>query len=242
MLTTLLLNVAFASTDLVEDIRNRDPQLAHEVATWEPIRTRAGFPRFINSPGDETDIADVAVLLAQRLTDESEPNQIRYAAAMWLAESADNSALISTAFSTETSPEIRVVMTDVFKEAPSQVAIDGLLTAMADPDPRVRTAAARIVGYRPEAELTSPTINQLSDPNPAVRAFASRALGWRGNTVAFSNITTLLNDIDPDVRLQAIIALDRLDSSAAMVLPEIELLCDDADPRVQRAAMGLRTR
>ena len=78
----------------------------------------------------------------------------------------------------------------------------------------------------------------LDDADPVVRSEAARSMGWLDVEGGWTPLVGLLADADARVRLQALKSLQRLDPVNTAALPQIEVLRQDKDGRVQRAAMG----
>ena len=87
-----------------------------------------------------------------------------------------------------------------------------LLTALKDPHPRVRSAAAGPVGQLAERlpAAMEALAAALNDVDPQVRISVLSALGHTHATAAIPHVTRLVDDPDEKVRAWVAIALDRL--------------------------------
>lgn len=87
-----------------------------------------------------------------------------------------------------------------------------LLTALKDPHPRLRSAAAAPVGQLAERlpEAMEALAAALNDVDPRVRISVLSALGHTRATAAVPYVTRLTDDPDEEVREWVAIALDRL--------------------------------
>lgn len=121
-------------------------------------------------------------------------------------------------------------------------AVEPLLGALRDDDPRVRRIALwGLSEMRPTPgdRATGPVAVLLSDPDDAVRAQAARALGDFQATYQALQISRLLQDESPRVRMQAAHALGDLQNPASR--PALEAAGADPDPAVRgKAAWALR--
>jgi len=91
-----------------------------------------------------------------------------------------------------------------------------LLTALKDPHPRVRSAAAAPVGRLAERlpEAIEALAAALNDVDPRVRISVLGALGDTHATAAVPHVTRLIDDPDEEVREWVAIASDRLREAA----------------------------
>lgn len=87
-----------------------------------------------------------------------------------------------------------------------------LLTALSDPHPSVRSAAASPVGQLAERLPTAmdALAAALNDADPQVRISVLSALGYTHATAAIPHITRLVDDPDKEVRRWVTIALEQL--------------------------------
>ena len=106
-------------------------------------------------------------------------------------------------------------------------SVELLRTALADPETRVRTAAARSLGYRGanrgETGMFDPLAVALSDKAGEVRAAAAIWIGRLQDIRAFESLMSLITDEDLDVRAAAAQSLGSLGDARA-VAPLLELL------------------
>ena len=140
----------------------------------------------------------------------------------------------------EPSREIRAAAVWALGEIGTTDALDAVVTALDDRDPRVRLRAVRtvvrkseIAGVRPGAELRMPTLLRVlrTDGDARVRVEAANALGDMRDTASVAGLTAALSDPEATVRREAAWALGRLGHPSA-VDALIQSLCD-ADPEVR---------
>jgi HEAT repeat protein len=87
------------------------------------------------------------------------------------------------------------------------------LEAIRDPDPKVRHAAAEVLGNAGPSDpaIVPALIEALKDKNAKVRAAAALSLAKMGSDAASaaSDLQKLIGDPDPTVRANAAIAVER---------------------------------
>ena len=116
-----------------------------------------------------------------------------------------------------------------------------LMTALVDPDPRVRTMAARLLADAPGDDTLDALLAALDDPEPAVRASSAEALIGRDSIHpehierAEAEIERLLAD-GPRERTAALYALQRLGRRPRRAA--LERLLQDDDAAVRAAAVS----
>ena len=211
--------------------------------TLEPVKTRAGHLRFT-----AREIADpqAAMIFGYRLAEPGSPQELRLALAEVLHRSGgDWSAVLLGQLDGEQDPAVRAILVSTLAKASEGPALLGIHVGLLDPDPGVRRAAAELAGWAPsagrESSVAGPLQAALLDENAEVRAAASRSLGLLGEVDRFELLVPGLADADAEVRLQALRALERLDSRRAAALPAVaSLAAEGSDPRVKRAATKLR--
>ena len=83
-------------------------------------------------------------------------------------------------------------------------AIDALLSALKDPDSRVREKATIGLAFRRDPRIVDPLLIAIEDSDSRVREKAAIALGASGDPRALAALTTAMNDPDPRVREKAV--------------------------------------
>jgi HEAT repeat protein len=111
-------------------------------------------------------------------------------------------------------------------------AIDAVLSAVTDHNPRVRRIAVEMLDRLPESSQGEALRLALSDADAEVREAALRSIVTIGETVVLPNVAVLLADPQPDVRLAATDAIGELGGEASMLLG----LIGDPDPTVRAQA------
>lgn len=97
-----------------------------------------------------------------------------------------------------------------------QEAVEGLLSALTDPDPDARYGAAHTLGLIGDQRAIPALINALKDKEPAVRFWSADALGRLGAVLAVDALALLRKDPSRSVRDQAAAALRRIDTPEAI--------------------------
>jgi HEAT repeat protein len=116
-----------------------------------------------------------------------------------------------------------------------------LMTALADPDPRVREMAARLLADAPGDDTLDALLAALDDPEPAVRASSAEALIGK-DAVHPNHIERAETEINrlltggPRERAAALHALRRLDRRPADA--ELDRVLHDEDATVRAAAVS----
>lgn len=115
-------------------------------------------------------------------------------------------------------------------------ATDALLTAAADPDPEVRTAALHALGHevRRAPEAVTPLLFALGDRSLYVARIAADALIHIGEPAVPGLIRALENDAAPQVRANAVRALALIGDKSA--IPALFHALDDDSMMVQHWA------
>jgi beta-lactamase regulating signal transducer with metallopeptidase domain len=120
-------------------------------------------------------------------------------------------------------------------EAAAQTAaLDGLLTALADPDAQVREKAAIVVGFWPDERAGDALIRALADPDAQVREKAAVGLALRRRPGAVGPLVAAMRDPDSQVREKAAIALGTTGGADAWTALSGAL--SDPDPQVREKA------
>jgi HEAT repeat protein len=97
----------------------------------------------------------------------------------------------------------------------SQLATQGLVAMLDDPDPDVRHEAAHALGHTRDTEAVAPLVERLEHEDAEVRRQAAWALGQIGSEKAVHRLLELLGDPYPHVRSAAALALGRLGGQEA---------------------------
>ena len=125
------------------------------------------------------------------------------------------------------------------RESPEAVAT--LRQAFDDPDPGVRSEAARLTGYKAlNHSLTKRLLKSLSDHSPETRAMAARSLGWQKTPGVAHRLIELLEDREPTVVYRALRALSDLGATETLTSTTLARLQDSADPHIAREAQRIR--
>ena len=209
-----------------------------QLGDLQPLRTRAGGLRFTQPAINKAGTADA---LLDRLATAEEPTAVRVALAEALVRTPDDyGARVAQILKTEKEPAVRVALVRSLQRQLTPAAIEGLANAFQDPDPSVRTAAAKCAGMHPQgASLAKTLVNALDDSSPQVQAQAAWSAGVLQVVAAQPRLASLLADNDPGVRLNALRAMQRIDPTAAASLDQISVLQHDTDSRIRRVANEL---
>lgn len=114
--------------------------------------------------------------------------------------------------------------------------VDDPLSALHDPDPKVRMNAASVLGILREKDAVKPLISALKDPDSGVRTNAAGALGKIGDRKAIPALIKAIKDPEPMVRVNSISSLAMLRDGRA-IKPIVGAL-NDPDTDVRRGAAG----
>lgn len=119
-----------------------------------------------------------------------------------------------------------------------RLAVVPLISALKNPDPNVRSLAARGLGRIHDPRAVEPLIMALKDPESKVRRQASKAFAFWifRDARPLKPLIATLKDPDPDVREYAAMALGRIGDARAMA-PLIAAF-SDPEPEVGRLAAG----
>ena len=212
--------------------------LFEQLSTQPPLKTRAGFPRFV---GDwRAEPAAASALLDRFLRGgEDVPTQKALIEAM-VHTDGDYGEALAALLPQQQSVELRVVMAAALRDAPGTSAVAALVAALGDADPEVREEAARSLGWRADSADDVGAVDGLltacADAHDRVRAAAARALGWLEVGRAADTLAGMVTDADADVRLHALRGLHRVAPDDAAALPALADLLQDTDHRVARLA------
>ncbi len=213
------------------------PDLAGEVAAWEPSTTRSGHKRFV---GPYSHDPRLTPLFLHRLAEGQDSEAVRTALVEAVSRQKGegySEALPDLALH-DAQATVRAVAVESLRGVDRDVS--GTLTeALADPVSGVREAAARTLGRVGDASAVPALIPILADSSPEVRAAAARSLGTLRDPQAFEALVGLLDDEHADVRLETLHALERVAPADAPYLSQLDELSVDDDARVARAATAL---
>ena len=244
MMLNVLLTICFATAShgstsddsplrSATTIRTEHPDIAQRVDGMQPIRNRAGSWYF---PGTDLTHPLAQALIKDRIRARLDDASIRVA--LVYALEAENRFAWNEIQTEE--PSVRVAMLHGYKSINTRESGIVLANALQDDASSVRAEAARLVGYRQNAEgLASSLMVGLTDPAEDVRRLAVRSLGWLQVQDAFEPVSALLEDADPSVRVAAVRALAKIDREKARLLPALSTLKTDENLSVQRAVNRL---
>ena len=123
---------------------------------------------------------------------------------------------------------------------PDRSAMAAAVTALDDPDPRVRRVSAHVLGDMDPDAATEPLLTCLRDDDADVRATAIASLVRGGSPTALPAIVERASDSDAGVRLATVDAIGALAADDAVSERALGPLLDDAEPAVRaRAAAAL---
>ncbi len=117
-------------------------------------------------------------------------------------------------------------------------AVQRLVTALSDPAPAVRSAAALGLGELDATEALPQLLVRVEDDEQHVRQMALTALGELGDARALPRLRRALTDARPEVRYQAVIAIGRV-APAEEVGTALASSLDDADDAVRYIALRI---
>lgn len=212
--------------------------VADRVDALEPIRTRAGFPRFV---GDVLDEPGAGSALLDRLLRRDDPSDVRVALAEALGRSADAPFTGMARLAVDDGDTaVRAMLVRALRAAPSDVARPALDAALRSRVVMLRRAGAHELYWRADRSRFAALVAMaLDDQDAAVRRDAVRAVGVDGVLAAGHDLRAALADANSGVRLAAFRALER--QRPELLVPALlEQLGEDADARVAAAARAHR--
>ena len=213
------------------------PDVAEQLAAWQPMTTRSGHLRFI---GEHSHDPLLTPLMLHRLATGDDSEAVRVALVEAIARQKGTGALdaLHDLALHDRHAAVRAVAVESLRKVGGDLETT-TRAALADDAWNVREAAARSVAWADLAELGGDLVTVLGDSAPEVRAAAARSLGTLRQAETFTALLPLLDDGDAYVRLQALHALERIDADEAARLSQLSALTDDPDPKVARAAGAL---
>lgn len=131
--------------------------------------------------------------------------------------------------------EFRMVAATALGERGATAAVPELVSALSDPDPRVRTRAAQACGQLSDPRVVAPLSECLSDDRQQVREAAANALGAIGTDRALEELIPVTQADEEALRLVAVDELGQFGSVKPVVVLVDAL--GDSSSTVQRAAM-----
>lgn len=215
-----------------------------------------GFLPLTKDPSSEVRLEAVRSLAAlgnrvglRALTDalEDADPQVRRAAADALGDLKQTLSGVALAKSLQkdVSLDVRVAAAQSLGRIESRAAVEPLIAALADKEPRVRLACAKALaamadllasGQRGEVcrtKVVEALGAALSDADPAVRAAAVDGLALLGDERALDRLAQKLSD--PEIRPAVVKALQRIGRDRTRALLS-QLASETQDPDVRRAA------
>ncbi len=239
---SLMLSLAFAgwqddAAATTDAVAVASPELATQVATWQPATTRSGHLRFV---GDYSHDPRLTPMMLHRLASGDDTEAVRVALVEAIARQNGEGALdaLHALAVSDHHVAVRAVAVESLKKVGGDLETT-VSSAFADPAWNVREAAARSVAWADLGSLSGALLPLLADDAPEVRAAAARSLGTLRQADTFTALLPLLDDGDAYVRLQALHALERVDPEETSRLSQLSALADDPDVKVARAATAL---
>ncbi len=224
---------------LAMDVRAWQSDRAAAMLAWSaaPAAFRGALLRF-GDPSLQTPAAAGPLLARLAWGGDGEPVRVALAEAI-VHTGGDWAGAVVLMLPDEPSAAVRKVLVEDGRVAPPPFAAALVAAGFADEADSVRAAAARTAPWVTPVSAVGPLLlAALADAAAEVRSEAARSVGLLDVEGAWRPLVSLLADSDARVRLQALKALQRLDSVNAAALPQLESLRNDSDGRVQRAAAG----
>lgn len=214
-----------------------DRAVASLAWTEAPAPYRNGLLRFADP---RLQVADAAGPILARLVWGKEPEPVRVALAEAVTRAGKSwGGVVAAMLPAEADALVRTVLVEDGRYADPASALQLVHLGFEDNAAPVRAAAARTAAWiTPPTAVKDGLLTSLDDPDAAVRAEAARTVGYLDVEGGWQPLVKRLADSDAGVRLAALKALQHLDSASAATLPEVQVLRQDKDTRVQRAAMG----
>lgn len=172
---------------------------------------------------------------------DSRDSEVRRATIRFLGSTCDASA-VGSLISAFGDGRNRILEADIAETLGKigDVAVDPLIAALDDHNPRVRRGAALALGKIGGDRAFAALISALNDKEGYVRAGAVDALGSTGDHHAVTHLISSLQDSDDSVRYRAAVALGRVGDTRA-IRPLIAALRDSQKMVREYAAEALGT-
>lgn len=204
------------------------PALMVALQHSDPV-IRAGAARALGRLKDPTSVPALAAAT------EDPDSSVRLAAVLALSDIPGPEAVQAL---TKALHARHALVRDCASRALAHRSLDALRTALGDPDPVARTAAAHGIGYYARDRLSIPRLRALlRDESADVRRTAARALGWIAihHAQAVDALREAQQHEEEEIRAIAARCLGRLDPAVATDA----LLCAlrDPSPHVVEAAI-----
>lgn len=213
------------------------PRFYNAIMAMEPGHTRNHQRRYTEP---EMHDPDAAPIFAIRLLEEQDaPNLERLAMVDAIARTVGNfGPYLVVLMPKEADPEIRASLVDQLRRAEPESARRGLELTLADLDAGVRAAAFRTLASQEtlrDTLLSEHIVAALDDQDDAVRTAAAFAARVRSEEVALDRLVALARHDSSDARIQALRAIENIDSSRLAQL-DLQALSKDEDHRVSSFA------
>ena len=208
---------------------------------WDakPSPTRAGMLRFL---GDQFVNPEWTPVYIARFEDSQTPQEVRYALIDVIGRSGgDFTSAILNLWLKEADPKARALMLDLVKRMDAEDARKLFEMAHQDRHPIVQEAFYRNLPRQDTVIEESWVLDGLQSDSLEALEMAIRTAGWLKIDSAFQPLQIFLQSSSPTIRLRTLRALERIDSTSTAQLKAVELLTQDADPKVSRAALQIIT-
>ncbi len=223
----------------VDSFKRDDAMRYIKVKTAIPESGDADDPEFIALLSSDPRSAGV---ILQRLMSAVEPLEVRAALAEQLPYTrGDWQEGAAVLIRIDPDAAVRKALVETMRYAESPHAAEGLRRGLGDEAAAVRSAAARIAGFVPDASrIEEDLLARLKkDRDWETRAAVAHSLGALELRSAFLSLTEALADRDPRVQVAALVALERIDVVAAAALDQVKALRRSPEARVSAAARRL---
>ena len=140
-----------------------------------------------------------------------------------ISAKAANTLSLLKELRTNSNPEVRATVLDIFGQIGGMDQIPYIVEATADSEPHVQLAAVTALHRLKDRGGFRPLLAKLDDKDPHVRAAAARAVGDMGDKSAVVKLLPLVHDPDGYVHDAAAVALGKLGDRSA-VTPLLQIL------------------